>query len=389
MMERQSGSIYLDNNATTALLPEVRAAVIQVLDAGALNPSSIHAQGDQARSLLEEARVAVGDLLRVPGSFVTFTSGATEANHLVLRNLLAGAFEGFKLVTTNTEHSSIREALPTLRRGGIEVQVVPVDADGIAAPDEIEAAILPGRTLVTVQWANNETGVLQPIREIGEVCRRRRAVLHSDAVQAVGKVLVDLSHVDLLSVSGHKLHGPPGVGALIAAEGVQLSPGLEGGGQEGGRRPGTENLPAIVGMGQAYRIRNARFESINRKVREMRDAFEQGLWRAGVIEHVAGGSAPRLPNTSNVRIRSVDGEALLLQLNRAGIACSQSSACTNRKPEPSFVLRAMGLTEDEAFRSIRFGFSELNTMDDVDRVVGLTTEIHARLLPFFAQRPVA
>jgi len=389
MIHANSDSIYLDNNATTAMLPEVRSAMLAVMDAGALNPSSIHSRGDHARALLKEARRSVSQMLDSSERSVTFTSGATEANQLVLQNLLQGAFGGFRLVTTSTEHSSIREALPALRRAGVDVQIASVGQNGVVSLEEIEAAILPGQTLVSVQWANNETGVLQPIEAIGEVCHRQRAVLHSDAVQAVGKVPVDLNHAGLLSMSGHKLHGPLGVGALVAAEGIQLSATLAGGGQESGLRPGTENLPAIVGMGQACRIRSARFEASNERVRSLRDAFEAGLRQAGVIEDVAGASTARLPNTSNIRVRSVDGEALLIQLNRAGVACSQSSACTNRKPEPSFVLRAMGLSEDEAFRSIRFGFSELNTFEEVDRVVDLIVEFHTRLLPFFAQRPVA
>ena len=382
--------VYLDNNATTEPLPEVREAVAQVLSSGPLNPSSVHSQGDRARRFLKTARAQVADLVRSDAANVVFTSGATESNHLVLVNLLTGGFQGFRFVTTATEHSSIREAVRSLEQAGVNVTLLPVGADGRVDALAVGEAIDPGRTLVSVHWANNETGVLQPLEDIAEVCRERGAVLHSDAVQAVGKIDVDLRRVpvDLLSLSGHKLHGPLGVGAIVARDPSRLRTVLPGGGQEAGVRPGTENLPAIVGFGTACALRQERWLDVALHTLALRDGFEARLSEAGVIEDVAGADVPRLPNTSNVRFTRVDGEALLLRLDQAGVCCSQGSACTNRKPEPSYVLRAMGRSEEEAFRCLRFSFSEFNTEEEVQVAIDELVRLHAQLSTFFTEHPV-
>lgn len=386
---RTHREIYFDNNATTALLPEVMDAMAACCRMGPLNPSSVHRAGARARRALEEARERTATALGALPAQVLFTSGATEANHLVLRDLLAGSMKGFQLVTTAVEHSSILEAARRLEDWGVAIRILPVDRDGLIDLDELQDAIQPQRTLVSVQWANNETGVLQPLETIADLCQARGAVLHSDAVQAVGKLPVDLSKipVDFLSLSGHKLHGPVGSGLLFRRDSAALSPVLPGGGQESGIRPGTENIPAVVGLAVALERRSEGLHGIIGHLGALRHRFESGLNEAGVIDAVNGGGTPRIPNTSNVTFKGVDGEALLLRLDQEGVQCSQSSACTNRKPEPSYVLRAMGLSEDEAFRSVRFSFSELNTTDEVDRALDTLRTLHSTLTRFHVPAP--
>ena len=387
--QRTDPEIYLDNNATTAPLPEVADAMAACFRMGPLNPSSVHRAGTQARRKLQEAREQVAGVLGALTSQVVFTSGATEANHLVLRNLLTGSMKGFQLVTNAVEHSSILEAARQLEDWGVSVRVLPVDRDGLIDLEELASAIDPGRTLVSVQWANNETGVVQPMGSIAELCQARGAVLHSDAVQAVGKLPVDLRKipVDFLSLSGHKLHGPVGSGALVRRDSAALIPVLPGGGQESGLRPGTENLPAVVGLAVALQHRSERLHRTMAHFEALRHRFEVGLKEAGLVESINGEHAPRIPNTSSVTFEGVDGEALVLRLDQEGVRCSQSSACTNRKPDPSYVLRAMGLSEDKAFRSLRFSFSEFNTRDEVDRALDKLKTLHSVLRRFHVPAP--
>lgn len=292
-------------------------------------------------------------------------------------------------MTTEVEHSSILEAARKLQALGISVRELAVDHRGLIDLDELSNAIQPGSTLVSVQWANNETGVLQPMPAIAEVCRVNAALLHSDAVQAIGKVPVNVEDtpVDFLSLSGHKVHGPLGVGALYVRNPSEFGPLLPGGGQERGNRPGTENLPACVGLSTALELRSDRFDGVARQTSRLRDELEDSLHMTGVTERINGAEAPRLPNTTNITFRDVDGEALLLRLDQAGVRCSQSSACTNRKPEPSYVLRAMGLTEDQAFRSLRFSVSELNSPEEVERTCRTIEALQASLAPFHIPTP--
>lgn len=376
--------VYLDNNATTRVLPEVADAVSRAMLDGYGNPSSVHAAGARARRELRRARDRVAALVSASQGDVLFTSGASEANNLVIQSLLDGPMGGYRLVTTAVEHSSILAAAREVERRGREVAVLPVDEHGQVAVGALEAAIAPGRTLVSVQWANNETGVVQPIQRLAERARGLGALFHTDAVQAVGKVPVDLEAVpvDFLSLSGHKLHGPLGVGALVARDCTLLRPMAFGGDQEGSLRPGTENVPGIVGLGVALALRNQRFAPVSEATGEMRDAFERSLIQRGLVRRVNGYRADRLPNTSNIHFLDMDGEALTVRLDQAGVRCSQSSACTNRRPEPSYVLRAMGLTESQAYASVRFAFSELNHPADVERAVEVVSSVHADLLPF-------
>ena len=376
--------VYLDNNATTRVLPEVAEAVTRAMLDGAGNPSSVHLAGGQARAKLGEAREQVAMLVSADPAEVVFTSGASEANNLVIQSLLGGPIDGYRLVTTAVEHSSVLAVARHVEQQGREVVVLPVDEDGQVSAAALAAAVVPGRTLVSVQWANNETGVVQPVQRLAELARGLGALFHTDAVQAVGKVSVDLEAVpvDFLSLSGHKLHGPLGVGALVVRDRSLLRPLAFGGDQEGSLRPGTENVPGIVGLGVALALRDQRFDAVAQATREMRDAFERKLAQRGVVRSVNGYRAERLPNTSNIQFLDMDGEALAVRLDQAGVRCSQSSACTNHRPEPSYVLRAMGLTEQQAYASVRFAFSEKNDLSDVESAVASVSSVHASLLPF-------
>ena len=376
--------VYLDNNATTRVLPEVAEAVTRAMLDGAGNPSSVHLAGGQARAKLREAREQVAMLVSADPAEVVFTSGASEANNLVIQSLLGGPIDGYRLVTTAVEHSSVLAPARHVEQQGREVVVLPVDVDGQVSAAALAAAVVPGRTLVSVQWANNETGVVQPVQRLAELARGLGALFHTDAVQAVGKVSVDLEAVpvDFLSLSGHKLHGPLGVGALVVRDRSLLRPLAFGGDQEGSLRPGTENVPGIVGLGVALALRDQRFDAVAQATREMRDAFERKLAQRGVVRSVNGYRAERLPNTSNIQFLDMDGEALAVRLDQAGVRCSQSSACTNHRPEPSYVLRAMGLTERQAYASVRFAFSEKNDLSDVESAVASVSSVHASLLPF-------
>ena len=389
--EPTNPEIYFDNNATTRPFPEVVDAMMACYRLGPLNASSIHEAGTRARKKLTEARERVAGALEVLPNQVVFTSGATEANHIILRNLMAGAMKGFRLVTSAVEHSSILEAARWLENRGGDVDILPVDGNGLIDLTDVARAIVPGRTLVSVQWANNETGVVQRLEAIAELCQAKGALLHSDGVQAVGKLPVDLAAVpvDFLSMSGHKLHGPVGSGVLFRRNPGALASFLPGGGQESGLRPGTENLPAAVGFSLALEHRLGRLQQVMTDFRSLRDRFEIGLQEAGLVEAINGTGVERIPNTSSVTFSGVDGEALLLRLDQEGVRCSQGSACTNRKPEPSYVLRAMGLTEDEAFRSVRFSFSEFNSRDEVDAALAKLKALHSVLRRFHVPPPTA
>ena len=376
--------IYLDNSATTQALPEVIDAVSRAMAENWGNASSVHSAGERARLCLREAREQVAAMLGASIDDVVFTSGATEANNLVLQSLLTGDYRGYRLVTTCVEHSSVLAAADQLHANGIEVVTLAVDENGSIDQQDMLDAIKPGSTLVSIQWASNETGVLQPITELAERAREAGALFHTDAVQAVGKVPINLAAapIDFLSLSGHKVHGPLGVGALVGPGVHTIRSLVFGGLQEQALRPGTENIPGIAGLGRALELRSLRFDSVASTVQAQRDRFETALARSNLVAGINGASTERLPNTTSVRFSEVDGEALILRLDQEGVRCSQGSACTNQKPEPSYVLRAMGLSEAEAYASVRFGFSELNTADEIDSAVESIMRIHAGLARF-------
>lgn len=371
-----SREIDLDNNATTQPLPEVRDAVAHALLNGLGNPSSIHAAGQRARDALRTARHSLASLIAADPAQLVFTSGATEANNLVLFSAPRWHLRP-RIVTTAVEHSSILRPCEVLRQQGADVVTLPVNHHGLVDLDQLAATLTPDTTLVSIQWANSETGVIQPLAAIAALCRSRQIPFHTDAAQAVGKLPVSLASVpvDFLSLSGHKFHAPMGTGALFARQPDRLRPLLWGGDQEHALRAGTENLPGLVGLGVAATLRQSRFAAVRRRLQELRDRFE-----TLVLEHIPdvvvnGAGADRLVNTTNLQFPGVDGQALVARLDQAGIACSQTTACTTGRPEPSAVLRAMGLSEEQAYASVRFAVSEWTTSDDVETAARTIAEL--------------
>jgi cysteine desulfurase len=376
--------IYLDHNATTRPLPEVVELVARTMAETWANPSSAHWLGGEARALLEAARDGICEL--VLGAYpegVRFTSGGTEANNTVL---LGGepASAWRCVITCAVEHASVLRPAEALARRCSRLQVLPVGTDGLIDPDAVRRAAAeapPGPLLLSVQWANSETGVIQPIADLVAALRSVRpdAFVHGDVAQAVGRMPVDLTAtgVDAVAFSGHKVHGPHGTGALVLADPDEgrISPLLLGGGQEHGFRSGTHNLPGIVGLGLAAAMRARSLDVAAVHMQSVRDAFEAEVATLVPDAVVNGASAPRLPNTSNVRFPGSDGMEIVARLDALGVACSQGSACASGKPEPSHVLRAMGLSEADAYSSVRFSFSTLNTSDEALRAARAVAQV--------------
>jgi cysteine desulfurase len=374
--------VYLDNNATTTLLLEVRDAVVRAMAADASNASSAHSGGDVARTILAGCRDAVGRLIGAPSESLLFTSGGTEANNLVLQSVArAVGSEPAKILTTEVEHASVLRACEDLGARGAEIVYLPVDVDGRVVVSEAAKLIAAGADLVSVQWVNNETGVIQPVEEIGRLCRLRGVLFHTDAAQAVGKLPVAVAGmpVDYLSLTAHKWHGPSGAGAVYVAPGRRLSPMIHGGGQEHDIRAGTENLLGIAGMGCAADLRRGRLDAVCRHMGTVRDLFEELLHSRLPGIRVNGQAAVRVCNTSNVMFPGADGQAMVAQLDLHSVCCSQGSACEASRPEPSHVLRAMGLSEEDAYSSLRFSFSELTTEDEIRQAVDVIVDVYSRL----------
>lgn len=345
-----------------------------------LNPSSAHSAGETARRLVAEAREDVAGLLGCNSEQLIFTSSGTEANNAALWH---GAVDG-AIVTTTIEHSSILAGAESLESRGVRVEYVDVEPNGYVEPtavsETLDKVLAEGAVgLVSLQWANNETGVIQPIGEVAEICRRRNVPLHVDAAQAVGKLPIDLNRVpvDFLSLTAHKFHGPTGAGALFTRR--QIRPWLFGGDQERGCRAGTENVLGIAGMGEAAKTRRDRMDAVKGRLGSLRDRFETSLTARYPWIQVNGGECLRVVNTSNLTFPGLDGQAILAQLDVAGICVSQSSACTNQKPTPSYVLQAMGRSEGDAFSSVRFSFGETNTPSEIDTVLSHLCDIVDRL----------
>jgi len=371
--------IYLDNAASTRPLPIVRDAVLRAMEVDFGNPSSAHGAGRRARQVLEDARDQVAALAGADRSHVIFTSGGTEANNLVFRNI---AKQGFRrVITTAVEHSSILGLFDAVAEPGIEVKFLAVDSNGCIELDEIERIGVDRHTLVSIQWANNETGVLQPVMEAAEIVARCGGRFHTDAAQAIGKFNIDFTAaaIDAMTITAHKIHGPQGTGALLVKQHARPAPFLLGGSQESGLRVGTENFPGIIGFGVAAEHRLATLRTFVRQTRSLRDIFEANLRDALLDVRVNGAMADRVCTTGSVTIPSVDGQALIAQLDARGIRISQSSACTNMRPEPSYVLRAMGLDEDAAYSTIRYAMSEDSTFEACARASASIAEVAIRL----------
>ena len=382
--------VYSDNNATTRPLPEVREAMMGVLGESFGNPSSAHSAGDRVREAMVASREAVAKLVGAEADQIVFMGSGTESNNTVFNSVVqrAPTEKGIRIVTTTVEHSSIVKMNNYLSARGVEVVSVPVDRCGQLVWDVLDDAVTPNTDLVSVQWVNNETGAILPVERIARLCQSRGVLFHTDAAQAVGKLPVSVTDlpVDFLTFTAHKFHGPQGVGALYVRTSKGLLPLLWGGPQEGGLRPGTENVPGIIGMGTAVQLRLERLEDVQELMASLRDDFEQLVIAQIPDVEINGDPDMRVCNTTNLLFRDVDGQALVARLDQEGVRCSQSSACTNQRPEPSYVLRAMGLSESEAYASIRFSFSEFNTVEDVDETVVHLARLCEQLRRFSRRR---
>ena len=370
--------VYLDNNATTPVLPEVIEAMRPYFGERFGNASSIHHHGQETRAAVERARAAVAALLGCLASEVVFTSGGTEADNLAIFGL---ARSGDHIVTSTIEHHAVLNTCKHLADEGCEVTYLPVDGRGLIDPADVKRAIRPNTKLITTMFANNETGVVQPVAEIGKIAAEADVYFHTDAVQAAGKISIDVNQIgcDVLTISGHKIHGPQGVGALFVRKGTQLEPMLYGGSHERSRRAGTENVPGIVGLGKAAELVRAGLEGgDDLKMAAARDRLEREL--LGVeATGLNGDGAPRVPNTTNIYFDGIEGEALVIALDLKGLAVSTGAACSSGAIEPSHVLIAMGMRSDRAKASIRFSLGKQNNPDDVDFALEVIPETVARL----------
>ena len=364
--------VYLDNNATTRVAPEVVEAMEPYFHDLYGNPSSMHTFGGQVRKAVERAREQVAALLGADPSEIVFTSCGTESDNAAIRGTLeAHAGRKHHIITTRVEHPGVRSVCRYLANNGYRVTELPVDSEGLLDLGMLEDAITDDTAIVSIMWANNETGVIFPIEEIADICRRKGVVFHTDAVQAVGKVPIDLSRtpVDLLALSGHKLHAPKGVGVLYIRKGTRCAPFILGGHQENGRRAGTENVPYIIGLGRAAELAADHMEEEVTRVRALRDRLEEGILASCPDSTINGSRQHRLPNTTNIGFEFVEGESILLMLDDLGICASSGSACTSGTLEPSHVLRAMGVPFTRAHGSIRLSLSRYNTDEEIDYVL--------------------
>jgi len=380
---RMSTPIYLDHNATTPPAPDVIEAVACALSAQTGNASSIHLFGQRAKAALDEARTEVASLVGAEPGDVVFTGGGTESDNLALRGVVE-AFEGTprtRIVVGAVEHEAVLNTAKALGRRGAGVTILPVDAEGRVSPAALSEALGPDVALVSIMVANNETGVIQPVAELAALAHAQGAIVHTDAVQAVGKIAVDVRSlgVDLLSLTGHKFGGPKGVGALWVRRGTRLAAVMTGGRQERNRRAGTENVPSIVGLGVAARLARTRLAENARLVGELRDRLERGILERVPGSLVNGGGAARVPNTTNVSFERVEAESLLIALDLEGIAVSTGSACSSGTLEPSHVLRAMGLPPRRVQGSLRFSLAPSTTAQEIERVLEVLPRVVDRV----------
>jgi cysteine desulfurase len=371
--------VYLDNNATTPLLPEVFEAMRPYFVEKFGNASSIHHHGQETRAAVEGARGSVAALLGCSPAEVVFTSGGTESDNLAIRGLVG---EGDHIITSTIEHHAVLNTVRRLEEAGCEVTYLPVDGRGLVNPDDVRRALRPHTRLISIMMANNETGVLQPVEEIGQIASEADVFFHTDAVQAAGKVPLGVGRMqcDLLSISGHKMHAPQGVGALYVRTGTPLEPMLHGGSHERSRRAGTENVPGIVALGKAAEIAQADLaRDAGQRMAAERDRLQQMLLEGIENCGINGDGAPRVPNTTNLYFDFIEGESLVIALDLKGLAVSTGAACSSGAIEPSHVLTAMGLGADRARASLRFSLGKQNTPADVDFAAALVQETLARL----------
>jgi cysteine desulfurase len=384
---------YLDNNATTRVAPEVEEAMRPFFGELYGNPSSMHFFGGTNQKYLDRARESVAKLLGAGPEEILFTSCGTESDSTAIWSALRAFPEKKHVVTTKVEHPAVLNLCKYLETQGYRVTYLGVDAEGRLNLEELKAALSPDTAIVSVMWANNETGVIFPVEDAARITHSRGALFHTDAVQAVGKLPINLSEskIDMLSLSGHKLHAPKGIGALYIKKGTRFSPFLMGGHQERGRRAGTENVPYIVALGRAAELAMEKMGEENGRVKALRDRLEQGLLKAVKNTRVNGGGAERLPNTSHIGFEYVEGESILIMLSEKGICASSGSACTSGSLEPSHVMMAMGVPQTYAHGTIRFSLSVYSTEEDVDAVLREVPPVIERLReisPFADGKPL-
>ncbi len=364
-------TIYLDNNATTRVAPEVVEEMLPYLREYYGNPSSMHTFGGQVAGKISEARRKIGSLLGADPDEIVFTSCGTESDNTAIMSALANNPGKDHIVTTRVEHPAVKVFCEHLARKGYRVTLLPVDPEGRLDMAEYEASLTSDTAVVSIMWANNETGVIFPVEQAALIAREKGIPFHTDAVQAVGKIPVNMKEnaIDMLSLSGHKLHAPKGVGLLYVRKGTKFSPFLIGGHQEKGRRGGTENVPGIIALGKACELAALNMEKENTHVKKLRDRLEDGLLSVIPQSKINGNREARLPNTVNISFEFIEGESILLLMDQFGICASSGSACTSGSLQPSHVLRAMGVPYTMAHGSVRFSLSVYNTVEDVDLVV--------------------
>jgi cysteine desulfurase len=374
--------IYLDHAATTPTRPEVLNAMLPFFTDSFGNPSSIHSYGRDAKGVVEEARTRIAELIGARSEEIIFTSGGTEADNYALKGVAyAIEHKGNHIITTSIEHHAVLNVCKFLGRRGFRITYLPVDKYGLVDPDDVRKAITDKTILISVIHASNEVGTIEPVEEIGKIAREAQVYFHTDAVQTLGHIPVNVDRLkaDLLSISGHKLYGPKGVGALYVRKGTKLVSFMHGGQQEKGRRAGTENVPAIVGLGRAVELAGQEIDKEAERLAGLRDKLINGLSEKIDNIHLNGHPTRRLPNNINVSIDFVEGESLLLSLDLEGVCASTGSACSSASLEPSHVLLALGVPPEQAHCSLRFTLGRENTGTDGERVLEVLPTIIARL----------
>jgi cysteine desulfurase len=363
--------VYLDNNATTQVAPEVLEVMLPYFDKLYGNPSSMHSFGGQVMQEIRKAREQLAALLGASTQEIIFTSCGTESDNAAIRSALASCPDKKHIVTSRVEHPAVRALCAHLATQGYRVTELPVDGEGRLDMQQYARALSPDTAIVSLMWANNETGVIFPIEQAAQMARERNILFHTDAVQAVGKIPINLADtpIDMLSLSGHKLHAPKGIGVLYVRKGTKFSPFLVGGHQERGRRGGTEATPSIIGMGVAAELAQKKMDIENSYVKALRDRLENTILNTVANTKVNGDRENRLPNTTNISFEFVEGEGILLMMDEFGICASSGSACTSGSLQPSHVLRAMGVPFTMAHGSIRFSLSVYNTDEEIDFVI--------------------
>jgi cysteine desulfurase len=372
--------IYLDNNATTKPAPEAVSAMVPYLTDWYGNASSVHRFGQRSRQALDEARSQVAALIGCDDAELVFTAGGTESINTAIRGLLMSRAPRKQILTSTVEHSAVKELSKHLGREGAEVLEIPVDEGGSLDLERLDSLLNDDTALVSVMWANNETGVIMPVAEIAEMCKRRRVPFHCDATQAVGKLPIDVHGIpiDVMSFASHKFHGPKGVGGMFVRKGVRVRPLMIGGPQERSRRGGTENVPGIVGMGKAAELAQIAMLKVS-EIAEKRDRFEQTILSSIEDSHVIGRTDQRLVNTSNIGFSRLEAEAILLLLSEQNICASAGSACASGSLEPSPVLQAMKIDPKIAHGAVRFSLSRYTTGEELDYAIGILPGVIDRL----------